>query len=211
MKELFRRLRNITIAAPIICAAITLCGCVSESDIEENESQKETIISYLEGSHSPSLIAESEVSSSLDLEPAFYTSYGDFAFRYISIQYDAGRDEKAEVKSGSSILINFRLHSFSGSAISDDELPVYTNEAIYKSEYEEAGLNLEYWTFLPMEIIVGKTTLLSSIQDGLIGCREGDIVELYMTRNMAYGDDVIGLIDQWSSLVFFCTVLSVEN
>lgn len=211
MKEILIRLRNITIATPILCVAILLCGCIPESDIEENESQKETIISYLESSHSPKLIAESEVSSSLELDPPFYTTYGDFAYRYISTYYDSDWATRTEVKSGSNILLNFRLYSFTGSAISSDDLPVYTNEAIYKSAYEDAGMNLEYWTFMPMEIIIGKTTTLTAIHDGLIGCREGDVVELYMTRNMAYGDDVIGLVDQWSSLVFFCTILSVEN
>ncbi len=211
MTYMLQRLKRMTFATLLLCVAAFVCGCEADSDIEDNESQKETIVSYLEGSHSPTLIAESDVASSLYDDPEFYIRYGNFAFRYIEDYYNVERDTKSEVKAGSTILINFRLYEFTGSSISSDTLPVYTNESIYESMYIDAGLNTEHWTFSPMEIVVGRTTLLTSIQEGLIGCKEGDVVELYMTRNMAYDDDVVGLVDQWASLVFFCTILNVEN
>lgn len=188
-----------------------LCSCESTEDIEENEDQRDDIISYLESSHSPTLISESDISSSLSSMPEFYTKFGSYAFRYIEDYYNEERETKSVIKNGSSVLLNLSLFSFTGSAIADDELPIYTNESAYELLLIEAGLNTEYWTFSPMEIVIGSTTILSSIHDGLIGCRESDKVEIYMTRDMAYGDEVIGLVDQWSSLVVFCTILKVTN
>ncbi len=200
------------LAAPLIIgAAVLLCGCESEDDIEANQNQQDTIISYLESSHTPTLIAESEISNSLSTDPAFYTRYGDYAFRYIEDYYNVERETKSEIKSGSRVIINFSLFEFSGSAIEDDELPLYTNESAYETPLNDAGLNTELWTFSPMEIVIGETTLLSSIQDGLISCKESDKVEIYMTRDMAYGDAVIGLAEQYSMLVMFCTILKVTN
>lgn len=185
-----------------------ITGC--DSDWEDNDSQKTEIVSYLESTHSPVLISESSVSNSLTVDPEFYTTYGSFAYRYISTYYDADRDSRAEVVKGSSVTITFDLYPFSGSEISSDELPAYSNKVEDQLRLEEAGLNSVAWSFTPLTITIGNSGVLESIQSGLIGCREGDEVEIYMTYNMVYGDDIIGLIEKESAARFRCTIDKVE-
>ena len=43
----------------------------------------------------------------------------------------------------------------------------------------------------------------------LIGCREGDKVEAYMTLDAAYGDDVVGVVPLQSAVVWYYTIESV--
>ncbi len=194
-----------------ISSTLLLGSCEDEDSIEDNEDQRDDIASFLESSsHNPALISESDLSTTLEIDPPFYTRYGNYAFRYIETYYDAGRDSQTLISSGSRVTLTFRLYEFTGSAISDSTLPVYTNDGSYLDDYEAAGLNTTYWTFQPIVITIGQSDELSSIHTGLTGCRNGDIVELYLTRNMAYGDEVVGLVDQWSSLAFFCEITEVE-
>ncbi len=186
-----------------------LCSC--ENNYEENDDQRDTIISFLESSHSPTLISEEDIKLSLEEEPNFYTTFGSYAFLYIDDYYNAERLSMPEVMKGSRITITFSLYPFSGSTISSSTLPTYTNDPTFEESYIEEGLNTTYWSFLPLELTIGDSNILGSIQQGLTGCREGDSIEIYMTCNMAYEDDVIGVMEQESSLAFFCTINSVEN
>ena len=47
--------------------------------------------------------------------------------------------------------------------------------------------------------------------DALLGCREGDAVEVYMTYNMAYGDDYFGIIPKESPIAWHFTVDAVDR
>ncbi len=192
----------------LLLGALVVGGC--SEDWEDNDDQRSEIISYLEATHSPVLIAESDVSSSLLAEPEFYTTYGSYAYRYISTYYNADRESNAEVIKGSTVTITFDLYQFDGSEISTDELPIYSNRAEDQLALSNAGLNTEYWDFTPLALTIGSSDILSSIQTGLIGCREGDEVEIYMTYNMTYGDTIIGLIEKESAVRFRCTIDKVE-
>ncbi len=207
MREFLRDGVRLSIA--ILATAILLSGC--EKDYEDNEDQRDDIVSFLESSHVPTLISESDIKLSLEDNPNFYFEFGDYAYLYIDDYYNTERDNMPQISKGSRITITFRLYPFYGSTISTSELPTYTNDPAYEADYIDAGLNTTYWSFEPLEFTVGESDMLYSIQSGLIGCREGDTVEIYMTRNMGYGDNVIGVMEEDSSLAFFCTIDSVEN
>lgn len=192
----------------LLLSTLIVAGC--SEDWEDNDTLRTEIVSYLEATHSPVLIAESEVSSSLLAEPAFYTVYGSYAYRYISTYYDADRGTKAEVVSGSTVTITFDLYQFDGDEISTDELPMYSNRAEDQLALSAAGLNTEYWDFSPLTFTIGSSDILSSIQNGLIGCRESDDIEIYMTFNMTYGNTIMGLIEKESAVRFRCTIDKVE-
>lgn len=209
MRDLFGKI-SMVLRTAVLSAGLLLCGCESDDDIEDNEAQRDDIVSFLTGSHSPSLIAESDLGSSYDIDPAFYTTYGDYAFRYIEDFYNSDRATKSVISSGSRVTLTYRLYEFTGSSILSTDLPAYTNDASYKTLYEDAGLSMALWNFSPLTITIGESAELESIHTGLIGCVEGDTIELYMTRNMAYGKDVIGLIEQWASLVFYCEISDVQ-
>ncbi|MFI3259433.1 MAG: hypothetical protein R3Y16_04990 [Rikenellaceae bacterium] len=204
MREL---LKKISVGAAI--TALLLCSC--EGSSEENIEQRDDIIIYLETVHSPLLIAEADVSSSLDDDPPFYSVYGTYAYRYIADFYNSERESMSEVVDGSRITITFDLYTFDGSSeIGDDEIPILSNKPTDELRYEEAGLNTEYWDFTPLAVVAGGGELLSGIDGLLIGCREGDEVEIYTTFNMAYGSVIFGTIDKESAMRFRCTIDSVE-
>ncbi|MFI3304321.1 MAG: FKBP-type peptidyl-prolyl cis-trans isomerase [Rikenellaceae bacterium] len=204
MREIFKH------TLIFLCAVAALSSCDENTD--ENYEQMEDIVYFLENTHSPKLIAESEVASALDDNPPFYSTYGIYSFRYISTYYDLGREELEEITKGSVITISFDLYEFDGSAIDESsDLPAYSNRASDKERLEEAGLNTLLWDFTPLEVKIGDGSLLSAIEENLKGCRLGDEVYIYVTYNMSYGDDVFGLIDKEAMIRFSCTIESVEN
>ncbi|MDE5906634.1 MAG: FKBP-type peptidyl-prolyl cis-trans isomerase, partial [Alistipes sp.] len=50
------------------------------------------------------------------------------------------------------------------------------------------GLTLGVWDFEPLEVDMRDPGIIKGLRLALLGCREGDRVEAYMTYNMAYGD-----------------------
>ncbi|MFR9620466.1 MAG: FKBP-type peptidyl-prolyl cis-trans isomerase [Rikenellaceae bacterium] len=190
-------------------ALLFVCSCYNSDTT--NESQQGYIVSYLQSSHSPTLIPESEVEDTIDEEPAFYSTFGTFAYRYIATYYDEGRDAKAEITSTSRVAITFEIYPTSNGSVSSSTLPSYTNNSYFESSYIAAGLTPTYWDFTPLEFTIGDGTFLESVDECLVGCRQDDRVEIYLTCNMAYGNNVIGLIDEESALLVICVIDNVEN
>ena len=52
--------------------------------------------------------------------------------------------------------------------------------------------------------------ILNGLRHALLGCREGDIVEAYMTYNMAYGDKYVSTNPRESPDAWIFTVEIVE-
>lgn len=206
MREFLRELSRRLVAVMAISSLLSSC----EAEFEENDDQREDIVSFLESSHSPVLISQSDIASSLEDYPNFYVEYGSYAYLYIEDYYNTERSSKPQITKGSRITITFRLYPFSGSSISSSTLPTYTNDPAYEQLYIEGGLNTKYWDFEPLEITVGNSEIVEGVEQGIIGCREGDTIEIYMTRNMGYGSDVIGVMEEDSALAFFCTIESVN-
>lgn len=196
------------LAAVTVVAILVIGGC-SAND-EDNLSQRELIITYLEGSHNPQLISESDLSSSLESEPHFYSTIGEYTFRYISTFYDSGRSSQPKIDWNSKVTITFELYmTTNGSASSTT--PLYTNNSEWENYYINQGLNTEYWDFTPKTFEMGNGTFMDGVEDGLVDCRLGDVVYLLITRNMAYNNNVIGLADEGSAMLFICTIDEVEN
>ncbi len=206
MREYFRA--KILFVVILLTAAI-LCGCEANDDI--NTKQREFTIRFLEGSHTPKLIAESGLASSQEVDPPFYTVYPAYIYRYIATYYDVDRDTRAEITPSSKVTLSFDLYEFTGSAIATNELPIYTNRAEDEQRLIDAGLNTEVWSFEPMTLSMGSGALLPSIEEALVGCREGDEVEIYLTTQEAYGSKIIGVIEKDSALRFTSTIEVVEN
>ena len=58
---------------------------------------------------------------------------------------------------------------------------------------------------------MGRTQILRGLELALPGCRARDTVETYMTYNMAYGEDPLGVIPKQSPVAVFFTVDEVEK
>ena len=72
----------------------------------------------------------------------------------------------------------------------------------------------EFGQFVPLRqtLQIGGGATLSGLQAALVGCREKDVVELYMTYNQAYGEKLImGLMTKQCPVAFFCTINKVTK
>ncbi len=189
--------------------AFTLAGCESTDDVLPEQQKK--IVSFLTGGHTPRLLSEQDAASSLETNPPYYSTFGNTAYRYIADIYNPDRATKTEVAWGDAVTFTFRAYVFSGSAPTMANL-YYTNDATLKDELvNTAGLNPQEWSFEPLKIILGQTEILKGLSASLVGCREGDAVEVYMTYKMAYGSEIVGTVPKESPVAFFFTINKVEK
>lgn len=172
--------------------------------------QKEDIETYLSTRHDPLLISLSEVAESLESDPPFYFTGGSTTFMYVEDYYNPSRDQRAEIKWGSTISITYSLYDFDDETKPSVVTLLDTNDADMIAELVELGLNPQYWSSDPLVITVGSAGLFESVESLLVGCREGDIIEFYMTLNEAYGKSIVGLSTAEAPLALFCEILEVN-
>lgn len=192
----------------LLAALLLLAGCSQEEETLPN--QRNSIVSFLTSTHAPQFISEEAVAESPDENPPFYTAKGNTVYRYISNYYDSGRASRAEVKSGSRVSITFRAYVFSMRNITDSDMPFFTNDPDLEQALYEAGLTPGVWKFEPMELTLGQSGIIKGLELALLGCRQGDEVECYMTYNMAYGDTNFATIPRESAVAIFFTVNGVD-
>ncbi len=182
-------------------------GCSQEEDTLSD--QREKLVSYLEGSHSPSLVADTSLEAGSQLP--YYTVAGNTAYRYIKNVYDPDRANRPEVGPSSTAVITFRAYVFTYSNITDSTFPFWSNDPLLENAYKELGLTVTdgAWSFEPLRVDLNGD-ILKGLRLSLLGCREGDEVEVYMTYNMAYGDSYFSTIPRESPIAWFFTVDAVE-
>lgn len=200
-------MRRLTILL-LLAGCTVFGGCSEEQDLLTEQRQK--LVSYLESTHSPQLVPQSEVGEGEQL--AFYTvEGGNSVYRYIDGYYDPGRPSRAEVTATSKVTIVFRAYVFNYANITDSTFPFYSNDVSLKAAYEELGLTVDggVWTFDPLTVEMDGG-ILKGIYHALLGCRERDYVEAYMTYDAAFGDKYFSTVPRESPIAFFFTVESVE-
>lgn len=201
MKRLF-----FTIMA--VCAAL-LCSC--SNDEEMLTKQKDSIVKYLTSSRR--LIDEQEVSSSLDENPPFYTAFNNSSYRHITNYYEQGRDEWMLVEPNSIIDIQFNAYIFSGSEPnlastywSNIPATISAIEASNKHQYDKL-----IWSTDPLTVRLGRGEVIEGLEAALIGCRDQDSVQVYMTSQAAYGKHIIGSVPKNSPVAWYIKILSVTR
>ncbi|MFI3282183.1 MAG: hypothetical protein SNG10_01470 [Rikenellaceae bacterium] len=198
------RLWNILFIA-LFATSLSSCDDTADTNLD----QRTDIIDYLESSHSPKLLYIDDAEESLDDDPAFYTIGGYTTFMYVETFYDTDRETLPQIKKGSTISITYTLYNFENITTPTTSDILTSNDAEQIALLEEAGLNATYWSSEPLFLRVGEGTIFSSIEDMLIGCYEGDVIEFYMTLNDAYGTAIIGSSTEGEPLAFFCTINEV--
>lgn len=199
---------KITLFGVVLVAGVAGCSQTEDTNLD----QRNDIIDYLESSHSPKLLSESNLAESLDSEPAFYTMSGYTTFRYIEDYYNSDRESMPQIEKGSTISITYTLYNFEDYETPSESTILTSNDAAQIALLEEldGGLNPTYWSTEPLSFKVGSGTLFSSVESMLIGCREGDVVEFYMTLDEAYGSSVVGLSTADAPLALFCEIITVK-
>lgn len=179
-------------------------GCAADQELLPK--QKEQFVNYLGRAHNPRLLSEKEVSESLDEEPPFYTVAGNSVYRFISNYYDVGREEANIVEYGDLVTVTFSQYVFAFQNIGVRDMPYFSNDAALEQAFIEAGLTPGVSIFEPLKLELGAASLIKGFELALLGSREGDVVEAYMTYTMAYGSDIMNVIPKDSPIAIFFTV-----
>lgn len=194
------------ILTTLFCALpLLFCGCSEEEDILPEQRTK--IVSFLEKSHAPTLIPDSQLEEGST--QAFYTVSGNTVYRYIDNFYRENRDSNPEVTASAKVTITFRAYIFNYATISDTTAPFYTNDPNWQKALEDAGLTPGAWSFEPITLDM-RGDILNGLRHALLGCRENDQVEAYMTYNMAFGDKYVSVIPKESPIAWFFEISQVE-
>ena len=153
-------------------------------------------------------------------EPYFTTS-GNAVYRYIAGINNPDRVNWTEVTRTSKVTVTFSAYVFTFANIvtpatssTNLTMPYYSNDPVLIAAMEDPengpGLTPGAWSSEPLEIDMRGSGIIKGLYDALLGCREGDYVESYMTYNMAYGDINFSTIPKESPVAYFFTVNSVE-
>lgn len=201
----------------IFAALVLLAGCSDEEDILPG--QKTKIVSYLTGTHSPKLVAYEDLEEGSDED--YFTTSGNAVYRYIAGINNPDRVNWTEVTRTSKVTVTFSAYVFTYANIvtpatapttSNITMPYYSNDPVMIAAMEDPknGLTPGAWSPDPLVIDMRSPGIIKGLYDALLGCREGDYVESYMTYNMAYGDINFSTIPKESPIAYFFTVNSVE-
>ena len=171
-------------------------------------SERDKIEKYLTSSRN--MVVESEVGNVIQDNPPFYNVFDRYAFRHIINYYEEGRNEKPVVEWGDKIEIRFNAYTFTGSEPSQS--------AIYWSNIPEVITALSQktegtldWPTEPLTIELGKTEMWEGLEYTLPGCHEADSVQVYMTSNLAYGKNLVGVVGKNSMIAWYMKIEKVTK
>ncbi|MCM1151586.1 MAG: hypothetical protein NC209_02975 [Alistipes sp.] len=203
-------------------ALLLAAGCSEEEDVLGK--QKTGMVSFLERTHNPRLVPEEEYEEGS--RSAFYTTLGDAVYRYIDIEdyFDPYRENWPEVTDTSWVTLTFTAYAFNNAAIvglpdggltesniSRVTMPFYSNDPAFELYFHLAGLTSGAWNFEPLTVDMRSPGIINGLRLALLGCREGDRVEAYMTYNMAYGDkNYMYFLPKETPVAIFFSVDKVE-
>ena len=191
-----------------LCALLSLAivGCGDSEDVAE--AQRTDIVRFLTSSHTPRLVSVEDISSSLQAQPPFFERIDNSVYRYIANYYDADRITRKQVGQGDEVTLTYTAYIFNGRAPAIED--VYdTNDVLTLEQLRMAGLNSRYWSVDPLTVKIGGGDIIKGLELSLVGCREGDVVEAYITSDDAYGKDVVGIVPEKTPVAWFYTIESV--
>ena len=121
-------------------------------------------------------------------------------YRYVLNQNRPGYEDAMRAGTGDKVVINYTVYQFSSSSTGGLGTLIYTNNPEVQNEQE--GLDPAYWAKEPWEVTLGSTPLISGLELGLNGVRQGDTLQLFMSSDKGYGDKEFGTIAANTPLVW---------
>lgn len=180
-----------------------LAGCDDEDTVIT--SQRSAIENYFK---TRKIVSRKIAEQSGDTE--FYDVWGLNTYRYISTMYEDGRDAKPIVEMGDEVQLSLTAYIFTGGNPRADAI-YFTNEQTQIDRLDELGLNTEFWSTDPVVIRLGSSDIIKGVEKALVGCYEGDEVEVYMTKESAYGKQAVGIVPKDASIAWYFTITSVKK
>ena len=192
-------------------------GCEKEDLVL---SERETIEKYLK---SRGMVIAADTADVIKKDPPFYDLFirnkpNRYAYRHIVNYYEIDtitnkpkRESRPMVEMGDKIDIRFNAYTFTGSK--PDTAAIYWSNIpeVIKSLSKRSGNSLD-WPTEPLSIELGKTEILEGLELALAeGCREKDSVQIYMTSNLAYGKNWVGVVPKNSMVKWFLIIEKVTK
>ncbi len=182
-----------------------LVGCKEEDTLL---TERDKIEKYLT---SRNMVAEESIGDVIEDNPAFYSTFGRYAYRYIVNYYDAGREDRPIVEWGDKVQIKFfNAYIFSGSEPSTSAIYWSNIPEVIEDLGRKSGNTLD-WPTEPLTITLGTTRILEGLERTLAGCHEADSVQVYMTSNLAYGKELIGVVPKNSMVAWYMRIEKVTK
>ena len=181
-----------------------LVGCKQEDTLL---SERDQIEKYL---NSRRIVAEDQVGNVIEENPRFYSVFGRYAYRHIVNYYDAGRENKPVVEWGDKLEIRFNAYTFTSSEPSESAIYWSNVPKVIEKLGESSGNTLD-WSSEPLAIELGTTPILEGLERTLPGCHEADSVQVYMTSNLAYGKQLIGVVPKNSMVAWYMKIEKVTK
>ena len=189
------------IFALTISALVSLVGCNDEDAVD---TQDTAIINYL--TNTLRLVTEEEARVSQESDTvAFYIRTHEGAYRYISNYYRAGRESLPKATKSNEVSIYFVSNVFTSAPSGT----FFTNVPSLETELQNLGLNTQYWDFTPLSINLSDSNVLKALRGALVDCCTGDIVEVYMNYNIAFGRNGLGVVSGETAVMYQIEILSV--
>ena len=171
-------------------------------------SERDKIEKYLTSSRN--MVVESEVGNVIQDNPPFYNVFDRYAYRHIVNYYEGGRNEKPVVEWGDKIEIRFNAYTFTGSEPSQSAIYWSNIPEIITALRQKTEGTLD-WPTEPLTIELGKTEMLEGLEYTLPGCHEADSVQVYMTSNLAYGKNLVGVVGKNSMIAWYMKIEKVTK
>ena len=182
-----------------------LVGCKEEDTLL---TERDKIEKFLTSSRR--MVAEENLGDVIENNPAFYSTFGRYAYRYIVNYYDEGREDRPIAEWGDNIQIRFNAYIFSGSEPATSAIYWSNIPEIIEQLGKRSGNTLD-WSKEPLTIKLGTTRILEGLERTLAGCHEADSVQVFMTSNLAYGDELIGVVPKKSMIAWYMKIEKVTK
>lgn len=182
-----------------------LVGCKDENTLL---TERDKIEKYLTSSRR--MVEESELDSVIEEHPAFYNVFGRYAYRHIVNYYDADRENRPQVAWGDRLELRFTAYVFSGSEPNASAIYWSNMPEIVEQLGGKSGNTLD-WSTEPLIVDLGSSKLLEGLERTLPGCYEADSVQVFMTSNLAYGKELVGVVPKNSMVAWYMKILKVTK
>ena len=112
-------------------------------------------------------------------------------YRYVANADREGYDREVPVEYGDSVSFDFAAYLFSSSI----GALYYTNVKEWIPAKDLEVLNPEYWDFSTRRIKLGSASLVKGLEYGLVNSRQNDSLLLFMTSDLVYGTENMGVVN----------------
>lgn len=187
----------------ILLALPILVGCKEEDSLL---TQRDQIEKFLTSSRR--MVAEQDLGNVIEENPAFYTVFSRYAYRHIVNYYDAEREDRPVVNWGDRLELRFNAYTFSGSEPSNSNI-YWSNIAEIIDNLGDKSTDTLDWSTEPLSVTLGSTAILEGLEHILPGCHEADSVQVFMTSNLAYGKNLIGVVPKNSMVAWYLKIEKV--